>query len=274
MDITRHTTILKYLESLGISPEGARIYSILVEQGPCSIMDISRLAQIERTRIYRILDSLIEKGIIEEQLDYKRRMLKAADIQNIEYLVNNNLRKAKELSDTFSQFTKTIEGISHGDSTTSVQFYRGKEGIKQMLWNELSAKTESLCFIYKIFDGFVGSTFFDHWAEEFGRRGLRSREIRTEIFDQSYLDNPNDICFRIKNVDIRYIPSKEFPLTHGVTIYDNVVAIYDFWEDSIFGVEMYNQRVADMQRIFFNTYWSVAKPRPYRNPPKPIVKEY
>ncbi|OGK13756.1 hypothetical protein A3A93_05445 [Candidatus Roizmanbacteria bacterium RIFCSPLOWO2_01_FULL_38_12] len=259
LTVFKKNELLDYLGDLGFDKISAKLYVSLVEKGPCTISELSRTADIERTKLYRILNKLLKKGVIEEIVEYKRRFLKAADINNLEYIVQHNLRRAQNLSNLFFEFSQTIDHLKQKDMPTSVQFYRGREGIKQMLWNELSAKTESLCFIYKIFDTFVGQDFFDHWASEFGKRNLRSREIRTELFDQSYADCPNEICFKMKNVKIRYIKSKKIPITHGMTIYDNVVAIYDFWEDQIFGVEIYNQKVAEMQRIFFESYWKKAR---------------
>ena len=277
LSVFKKNELLDYLYDLGLDKLSAKLYITLVENGSSTISELSRQANIERTKLYRLLNHLIKRGVIEEVVEYKRRFLKAADINTLEYVVQHNLRRAQNLSNHFFEFSQTIDHLKQKDSPTSVQFYKGRDGIKQMLWNELSAKKESLCFIYKIFDTFVGQDFFDHWASEFGKRNLHSREIRTELFDESYADCPNEICFKIKNVKIRYIKSKKFPITHGMTLYDNVVAIYDFWEDQIFGVEIYNQKVADMQRIFFETYWKKAKPTSARNhliKLKKTIREY
>jgi len=265
LSIFKKSELLDYLGDLGLDKISANIYVSLIEKGPCTISELSRSSGIERTKLYRILNKLLKRGVIEEIVEYKRRFLKAADINNLEYIVQHNLRRAQNLSNRFFEFTQTIDRLKQKDMPTS------------MLWNELSAKTESMCFVYKIFDAFIGQDFFDHWASEFGKRKLKSREIRTEIFDQSYIESPDEICFLIKNIKIRYISSKKLPMTHGMTIYDNVVAIYDFWEDQIFGVEIYNQKVADMQRIFFETYWKKAKPTSARNhliKLKKTIREY
>ncbi len=259
LTVFKKNELLDYLHDLGLDKLSAKLYITLLENGASTISELSRQANLERTKLYRLLNNLIKKGVIEEVVEYKRRFLKAADINTLEYVVQHNLRRAQNLSNLFFYFSQTIDHLKHKDQPTSVQFYRGRDGIKQMLWNELSAKTESFCFIYKVYNHFVGMDFFTHWADEFQKRGLSSRELRTELFDKSTMERPKDILW-IKNLKIRYIPHKKLPMTHGLSIYDNVVAIYDFWENEIFGVEVYNQKVADMQRIFFETYWKKAKP--------------
>jgi len=255
-----HQMINEYLELLSVSEEGIRIYVTLVEHGPLSFSSLSKLSGVERTKLYRIVDELVAQGIIGEMLDYKKRLFKASESHEIHRLVEQKKIQTESLVNNFSTFSDSVRSLVKKTSPTSVQFYRGQDGIRQMLWNELSAKGESLCFIYKIFDAFVGPRFFDHWSSEFTKRDLSSREIRTELFDQSFQECPNDICFQISSINMRYLPYRDFPLKHGLTIYDDVVAIYDFWEDEIFGVEMKNPRVADMQRIFFETFWKMAKP--------------
>jgi len=251
--------INKYLDLLGVSGVGKKLFVSLAQSGPISITKLSKLSSIERTKIYRIIDDLVKTGILEEVVDYKKKLYKAADTHNILMLVEEQKQKTVQLENQFDKFSKSVSNILK-PSTTQVQFYRGQDGIRQMLWNELSAKGESMVFIYKIFDEFVGSPFFDKWADEFASRNLSSREIRTELFDESYQDSPNDICFYITNIKMRYLKKKDFPIKHCLSIYNDVVSIYDFWEGEIFGVEIYNQRVADMQRIFFETFWKMAKP--------------
>lgn len=68
--------------------------------------------------------------------------------------------------------------------------------------------------------------------------------------------------------------STHFPLTHGMTIYNNVVAIYNWWQDEVFGVEIYNQQVAEFQRFTFETFWKMAESRPEKHIHKKKVQQY
>ncbi|PIQ73584.1 hypothetical protein COV58_01800 [Candidatus Roizmanbacteria bacterium CG11_big_fil_rev_8_21_14_0_20_36_8] len=140
-----------------------------------------------------------------------------------------------------------------------MQFYRGKDGIRQMLWNELSAKTDSCVFVYKEFNIAVGQNFFQTWVEQMNERELTARELRTDLFDKDFIET-DSVSVPYEGMNVRYLKYDDFPLTHGMTIYDNVVSIYNWWNDEIFGVEIYNQQVADMQRLFFETFWNMAKP--------------
>ena len=52
------------LEKLGLSTNEARIYSILLAEGPMQAGSISKRININRTTIYQVLDKLIEEGLI------------------------------------------------------------------------------------------------------------------------------------------------------------------------------------------------------------------
>ena len=48
-------------------------------------------------------------------------------------------------------------------------------------------------------------------------------------------------------------------LSHNLDIYNNVVAIY-YWENNdVFGVEIENEKVAETQRSIWNTMWKLAE---------------
>jgi len=50
-----------------------------------------------------------------------------------------------------------------------------------------------------------------------------------------------------------------FAITHGMVVYDNVTAYFNWKDSEIFGVEIYNQEIADTQRQLFNLLWDKAR---------------
>src|SRR5437868_736896 len=78
---------LEYLQKLGLDELSAKLYIALSEKGSMSILDASRAIGVERTRVYRLAEQLVQKGLIEEVADYKKQMLQATDIKNLEILV-------------------------------------------------------------------------------------------------------------------------------------------------------------------------------------------
>jgi len=77
-----------YFAKLGLAPEIADIYLALYAQGPQTISELSRSSGVERTRIYRLIDSLMEHNLIEVETQYKRGIIKAAPISNLNILIS------------------------------------------------------------------------------------------------------------------------------------------------------------------------------------------
>jgi hypothetical protein len=65
---------------------------------------------------------------------------------------------------------------------------------------------------------------------------------------------------RLERWDARYVSEKQFPIMNRMAIYDDVVAYQDWRGGEVFGIEIYNQMIADMQRNFFEMLWTKAIP--------------
>jgi hypothetical protein len=58
----------------------------------------------------------------------------------------------------------------------------------------------------------------------------------------------------------RYLPKDKLDIQAQSDIYNNVVTFYSWHQDEIFGVEIYNQKVATMQKQIFEILWDTAIP--------------
>ncbi len=248
-----------FLTVLGLSSEEANIYSVLVEKGPSTILQVSRETKINRTKIYRLLDLMLERGIVEEVVDEKRKLLKAADTTKLEYFVKEQESKSKTLTELFPQVRELISNTtSLVQPGTKVLFYRGSEGIKQMVWNTLRSNSECVGFTYRDLDEIVGGEFATKWKEEFVLRGLKFRDIVGNSYLKSIKKGKDDIISD-KNFQTRFIENNVLEINHQSDIYNDVVAYYNWFEGEVFGVEIYNAKIAQMQKQIFELIWEKAK---------------
>src|SRR3989339_2083013 len=89
-----------FLSNLGYSSEAIRIYFSLIKKGPLTLLQISNDSGIERTKLYRLVESFIKEGVVEEVPAYKRRTIKAVDLNTIEFLVKEKQVEALNLKET------------------------------------------------------------------------------------------------------------------------------------------------------------------------------
>ena len=248
-----------YLTLIGFSSEETLLFTTLIKKGPLTILQLSRGTAIERTKIYNLAEKLIKDGLLEEKLDYKRRYIKACDTSRIELILKDKIDSLNYINTNFSNFMSKINLLSNSVSPTGVKFYRGVDGIRQQLWNALSAKKELLSFSYRQFIEVVGFKFFDSWAAEFERRHLINKEIRSDEFLKSE-ELPTSEYRPFVGDILRYLPNKVLNIQLAMDIYNDTVALYNWNKGEIFGVEIVNKQFAELQRQVFQNYWNLAKP--------------
>ena len=253
------TFIIDYLHKLGFDGLSSKLYIALLERGPLTILEASRAAHVERTKIYRLAEELIKKGIVEEIIDYKKKLLKAAPAEHLQMLILEQEANTTFLKDSFPLFQETIHSLSQISPFTKVLYYRGVDGIKQMLWNQLNASEEVVCFTFRNIEEVVGIGFWETWVYEFEeRRNLILRELRTEVFYESLKEMEAHTI--MKQNQHRDLPGDLLLINYEADIYNDVFAMFDWKDGEIFGVEIYNQKIADMQKHFFEVFWNMAKP--------------
>ncbi len=254
------SALRNYFVKLGLEPELADLYLTLQAYGPQTITGLARLSGIERTRVYRLLDKLTSANLVETESQYKRVILHAAPITNLQILLSQREQEIHNLQNELERI--------HGDLTNSpvnhltrVQFYRGQEGNKQMFWNQTKAKGETLAILYETMQVKTGLAFFERWVRKFNERGLKARGLVGDHFletlQQWYNKHDNE---RLENWESRYLPPDVFPITHSTIAYDDVLGYYNWRDGEIFGIEVYNQEIAASHRGTFDLLWEKALP--------------
>src|SRR5690348_9855308 len=87
----------EYFAKLGLEPEVADIYLALHAYGPQNVLQLSRNTRLERTRLYRLIDTLADYNLIEAEEQYKRKLYKAAPIGNLQILLTRREQEVRDL---------------------------------------------------------------------------------------------------------------------------------------------------------------------------------
>ena len=251
--------IISYIESLGIDPAGAKLYKTLAAKGPQTLLQISRETRIERTKLYRSIEHWVHQGIIEEELSHKTKLYRASPIERMRLLVMQKKASIDALAGSFAAFSDQVMSLREEVVTTKVLQYHGRDGARQMLWNQIRTTDELLSYTSRSWQDAVGSTFFNNWAGEFRKMHIKNRELR----HPNFLSTVDTSALRYPDLGSLYqwraMAPKHLEITHSMELYNDVVAI-SYWNgDDIFGVELYNSHIATMQKSIFNHYWQIAK---------------
>jgi len=235
----------------------SKVYLTLLDKGPMTVLQISRATKISRTNVYRIADKLKEGGFLEEKVDSKK-LLYPVGMHKLEMLVKEQENRAEFLRNILPDIATIIPAAtSMSQPDTKVLFYRGVEGIKQMVWNTLQANNECVGYTYRSLKEIVGEEFAQKWEKEFTFRKLKFRDLIGDEYLQSVKDK-NAETYKSDWFETRFISSDILDITHQVDIYNDVVAYYAWHEDEIFGVEIYNKKIAKLQKQLFEVVWRLG----------------
>ncbi|OGM03401.1 hypothetical protein A2715_02840 [Candidatus Woesebacteria bacterium RIFCSPHIGHO2_01_FULL_39_32] len=262
----RTKIISDYLEQLGYSSEAIKIYIALIKNGPSTLLKISKDSGIERTKLYRLIDDFVEKGIVEEVPAYKRKTVKAVDLYTIELLVREKQSKALNLNETFPIFSEAVKDYSKDFLPgVNVVYYRGIEGMKQMIWHITRSKGLFRTCSYRFWNDIVG----DKFTLDINREMIAKKFKVHDLYSDQYILYKKN-WMKTKGIkpagdwsfwNARYISEKIVKINQNIDIYNDIVA-YSYWDEGdVFGVEIQNQRVADMQKQIHDVLWKLGKKR-------------
>lgn len=257
--------VQSFLINLGLDSEEIKVYSSLVEKGNQTILDLARHTKIPRTTVYRLLELMKQQGVVEEIVDEYKTKAKAVSPDTLEFLVG---RKEVEVQNLKAQLPSVksalafVQGQIQPD--TKVLFYRGKEGIQQMVWNTLRAKDEVVGYTYRPINEIVGKQFAKKWQEEFELRRLKGRDLFSDEYVHGHTEIPEPEDWKVWPG--KYISPKILNIDHQTDIYNDVIGIYNWHHGEVFGVEIYNEKVANFQKQIFEVMWNLASKSSSKQP--------
>lgn len=267
-----------YFAKLGFGDEIADIYLALHAHGPQNISELSRTSRIERTRIYRLIDQLMESGLIEVESGYARGILRAAPIANLRSLIEKRAVELKGLQDELHMVEQLLRpNLLALPGQQRVQLYAGTEGIKHMFWNlTKTAGNEVIMILHENMRLNPQSRFIERWTAVCNEKAQQFRVLLPASIEGSTdAEQPSSGIGQIFELNKaagssmdhwqpRYAASADAPgLTHGMAVYDDTVAYFTSHDtrdgvEEVYGLELVNKAVAGTQRHYFDLMWERA----------------
>lgn len=249
--------IISQLDNFGLDEIEAKIYLHLLENGSRTPLALSRDTNINRSRIYRYLDKLKSKKLIEEVNLGRGITLKASNPHNLELLLLEREQILKAQKENLPDILKTLTTIgSDPHKGIEIKHYHGTDGLKQMLWNHLSAKKEILVFGYENRNDIAGKAFAEKIRFEQVDRKITKIEVENATDQGSYwyTNVPN----WGKYYKSRYIPPKILDIRQYQVIFNDTISILSWADGNKVGVEIANSPFVDMYKQIFWKFWEIA----------------
>lgn len=116
--------LLKLLQSLGLDDKEAQVYLASLSLGPASVLDIARAAQLQRTTVYSMVDTLQHKGLMSVEVKGFKNKFVAEDPRALKGII---AAKTESLADALPELD-ALYNLKGQNSL--IKYYNGLDGLK------------------------------------------------------------------------------------------------------------------------------------------------
>lgn len=237
------------LETLGLSPNEAKIYEALIRHGESSVPQISVGTGVHKRNIYDTIPRLLQKGLIYEIAENKEARYAAVEPGKLADLIWEKESKLNSILPGLKrEFKKTT-------ANEAVYIYKGVEGFKNYLRDILKVG-EDVYFI-----GAKGG-WFDKDLQVFIKKFLKQAQGKKikyhHIFDANVKTLAPDLLQNLGK-PYRFLPPA-YSTTGAIDIFgDHIVTFSGLTlkdiTDDVTLVVIVNRELADCYRTWFKFMW-------------------
>lgn len=262
-----NTSLAQKLSRAGLSDKEAQIYAFLVERGGAFPTEIAKETGLNRTTVYKVLDTLSIRGLVTELEKRKKFYYQAESPKSLERYVSSQMTVAKRQIESLEQVLPVLEGLFNASPNKPVvRFFEGEEGVLKVYRDhvEISKPYEMLSFSNTAdLMKFLTPEFRDNYIKKKAKVGITTRAILPDTeMDVNYNETIYGKFSKAIWPKIKNIPRKDFPFKSDLTIYGgNKVSIINFNEPKFAGTIIEDQVVHDMMKMIFELAWKGAGER-------------
>ncbi len=249
-------SLVKNLKFFGLVKDEAELYLTLLANPDISALKLSKLIKFSRSKTYRVLEKLIEKGFVKELVKDYGTKYHPESYEKLNRIITDREEELINLKSSapmlFNQLATLSLPLEEG---SKILHYRGIEGLKQITWN--STKAEDILRIYEI--STVNAFFEKDFAEKARTEFARNKVHVNQLTNFESFGDYTDVVEHVKYCKLRHLDSKELSIDFEVLIYNDIYCMYSYENEEIFCVEIQNRKLAQMQKQLFDFIWSKAR---------------
>jgi len=254
--------IKRRLARLGLTKNQADIYLLLLQRGNSRVTDFVNILKIPRSSVYENLKGLYELGLAEEIVENSFKRIRAYPLSLLKHRLNEDISKLKEQSADLERLEKELEEIPSdpNQTTTTVRYYKGIAGARQIFWNTL--KSKDVIYVYGEWgrSQYLGVEFYKNFVTESYERNFQEQVLTNSTLRvlDSIRAGINGPTSRTKIENVKVLPVEAVAFTGDTLIYDDIYAQVFLKDEVINGFEIQSEQFVKTQRAIFESLWKSA----------------
>ena len=233
----------KTLKQYGLTQKQAKVYLACLELGSASVTKISQKAELSRSTVYEVLESLSKINLIST---FQKKKTKYFSAQEPKTVINLAQEKVNLLEQSLPEL-QALFGAAKNRPT--VRFYQGKQGMKIIL-NELLDEAKELLSFSSADD--LLDILGKEWPGFVERRVKRKIPARV-ILRESTKARERQKLGPQQLREVRIIPG-EYQYHGMVLFWHNKIAMFSFKKDLV-ALVVESEELFAVQKAMFEVLW-------------------
>jgi len=242
------------LEKIGLTKGESKVYLSLLKSGISSIGPLVKESQVSRSKIYEIMERLIEKGLVSFVTENRVKKFKALDPRFIPDYLDKEKQIIEEKKKALSQILPSLLSYSHAkDTVQSVEVFEGWKGIRNLFFHIIKdAHKGDEWYAFGIPKAMSEERMklFASWRSETDKIGIKQKLIANKE-----IENSPELAPKSKFSEIKYV-KEETPTS--VDIFKQNVLL-GVWTEKPIVILLKGKEIADSFKIYFDTMWEIAR---------------
>ncbi len=249
-----------FLAQLGLDDQQIKIYLDLASNPESTVVQMNRRLNKPRSSIYLELERLIHKGFVISKKVGKTTFYKITNPEALKISIDDETKKLQFLKQNLNEFSTSIKKLQSDTQTIkTINIYKGKSGIKQLLWNVVLSKAKLVIgFSPGQLEHVTDRKFAEKWREEFRFNHMHNKIIFNKPKPLVWSDVPR---FLEENVEAKILDEKKIKFDRMILIYNDILSVCSLKTDmDQYGIEIKDDLLVNSYKQIFNFLWDhVAK---------------
>ena len=240
------------LERLGLTRGESKVYLVLLEKGESKAGILAEETGLNRTTVYKSLESLTRKGLTAYAIKENRKYFVPTNPKNLDIYLQERKNEITKRREHLREILDDLEGLFlQKEENTQISIYKGYRGLKS-LFNDITRETKNEYLAMGVPEH---AEIFYEYFEEFNKE-LAKRKIKRRIIFEKTAKRNIESCIKygyaVSIVDRKFLSPSE------VNIYGEKVALV-IWEKVPFAIVIKNKEVAESFRSYFELLWRISR---------------
>lgn len=244
----------KLLESIGLTPGETKVYLALIRLGETKTGPLAKEAEVSSSKVYKILDRLIKKGLAGHVIKGKIKYFSAVPPESIIEYMNKKEEELKQKKEQVLRLIPELESQQNKNNSKAI-IYEGFKAFTnyfRTIPDQLNPGESYYVIGANYGQDYPGARefFYNYHRERTNKKinvkMLANFETKGVIEKTTY-----------KNADIRYLP-QYFISNMQITFFNDKV-LFTIWESTPITLLLQSSEAVRSFSSYFNTLWKIAK---------------